>query len=311
MDIPAISARNLPFVIDALLDFPDDPRSGLVRLLDVSEGEAGGLFDAARLLGLIDAGDRPADLASLMRTASLVARRDFLRHYLERFHPYADWKRRLGQGFDELEAARQIRAIHSIEQSPAQIRDRFIDLGTYCGSISENATGFVVTKGAEPDLGRLVSSIINDSQSAEEVLIDYLGTVRVWEKLPSPVREHLLVAMAKLTAADSPDEAVREAGLAMDKYMEDVGNSLHGGYSGMTMGQSAQKLLDDAVLCQKHRGYTEYGTKLRNAAEHPDTDAELNGDSWSFSARTAVTYVRSVLDFIRSADAAVEGRHEL
>ena len=311
MDIPAMSARNLPFVVDALFDFAGDARSGLQSLLELTEEEANRLCEAARLLGLVDGSERPAELASMMRTASLVARRDFVRHYLERFIPYADWKRRLGQGFDELEAARQVRAVHSIEQRPAQIRDRFIDLGTYCGSISQSATGFDVTKGAEPDLGRLVSSIINDSQSAEGALIDYMGSMRTWEKLPTSVREHLLVAIAKLTSAEPPDEAVRAAGLAMDKYMEDVGNSLHTGYSGKTMGQSAKKLLDDGVLRQKHRGYTEYGTRLRNAAEHPDTDAELNGESWSISARTAVTYVRSVLDFIRSTDAAVEGRHEL
>lgn len=311
MEIPSMSARNLPFVVDALFDFTNDARSGLEKLLDLSAEEADGLFAAAHLLGLIDESDRPSELASMMRTASLVARRDFIRHYLERFVPYADWKRRLSQGFDELDAARQVRAVHSIEQSAAQIRDRFIDLGTYCGSISQSATGLDVTEGAEPDLGRLISSIINDSESAEHALIDYLGSMRTWEKLPLVVREHLLVATAKLTAADPPDEAIREAGLAMDKYMEDVGNSLHGGYSGMTMGRSAKKLLDDGILRKKHRGYTEYGTSLRNAAEHPDTDAELNGDSWSFSARTAVTYVRSVLDFIRSADAAVEGRYEL
>lgn len=311
MDIPAMSARNLPFVVDALFDFVDDARAGLQSLLGLSEGEAKALFEVARLLGLVDDREQPAELASMMRTASLVARRDFVRHYLERFAPYADWKRRVGQGFDELEAARQVRAVHSIVQSAAQIRDRFIDLGMYCGSISQSATGFDVTKGAEPDLGRLISSIINDSQSAEEALIEYMGSMRTWEKLPTSVREHLLVAIAKLTSADPPDEAVRAAGLAMDKYMEDVGNSLHAGYSGNTMGQSAKQLLDDGVLREKHRGFTEYGTRLRNAAEHPDTDAELNGESWSISARTAVTYVRSVLDFIRSTDAAVEGRYEL
>lgn len=309
-DLPVFSARNLPFVIDAIADFPDSPEAGLESLLDISGADAKALFEAAKLLGLVDAAGQPGELASLIRVASVIERREIVRFYVERFETYAYWKRRIEQGFDALEAARQAKAVGGLSQSAAEVRDRFIDLGTYCGSIKESDTTFEATKGSSPSLGSLISTVLNKQQSIQEVLADYVGEP-VWAKLPQPVREHLEVSLGKIAENSPPDEAVREAGLAMDKYMEDVGNTLRGGYSGKTMGQSAVQLHADGILRSKHKGYTEYGTKIRNAAEHPDTDADLAGGSWTISARTAVTYLRAVLDFIRSTDAAVGGRHEL
>jgi hypothetical protein len=310
MKLPRISPRNLPLVIDAIAHFPDDPRSGLQTILETESATAGRHFEAAEMLGLIDSSGTPAELASLMRDASVVERREILRHYVEAFPAYAAWKRRVGQGFDPLEAARMVKAVYSIEDTPADTRDWLLSLGAYCGSIRDDGLTISPVQSTGPELGSLISNVLNRREGVVEVLSGYIGEA-AWDKLPESVKEHLRVALDKLAEGAPPDEAVRESGLAMDKFMSDLGESLKGGYTGKTMGQVADQLQADSFLVKKQKGYTAYGVNIRNAAEHPDTDADLGGDRWTITGPSALTYLRVVLDFIRSATAKQEGRYEL
>lgn len=288
-----------------------DPKNGVKSLLDVDDATADRLIEGAKLLGLVDDDDSVVDIASLIRTASLVERRGLLRFYLERFRPYAEWKRRVAQGFDPLEAARQVKAVFGIEESAAAARDWFLDLGQHCGSLTEEGSTVIPVQGEAPSLGSLVSSVLSSQESTAQVLSDYVGQ-QLWAKLPGTVREHLVSSLAKLVNAESPDEAVREAGLAMDKYMSDLGQAMtSNNYTGLTMGQSASQLRTDGLLVEKQEGFTGYGVKLRNAAEHPDTDQDLAGGRWVVTSKGASTYLRAVLDFMRSANAKLEGRYEI
>jgi hypothetical protein len=187
-----------------------------------------------------------------------------------------------------------------------------IGLGTYCGAVREEAVSVVPVEAQRPPLGSLISDILNRTESATGVLAAYVGE-QSWPKLSSPVREHLLTALSKIVNNDPPDEAVREAGMAMDKFMAELGTAqATAPYNGLTMGQSAQQLQTDGVLVSKHKGFTSYGVQVRNGAEHPDTDADLPSDArWSINTNTSTTYLRVVLDFMRSALSRVDGRFEL
>lgn len=310
MKLARMSARNLASVVDAYDHFPDDPVAGLRNLLEIDDAVAKELIDGARLLGVVTDEDEVAELASLIRTSSLLQRRDIIRVYLERFEAYAEWKRKIAQGFEALAAARHVKVVFEIEDSPAAIRDWFIDLGTYTGSMRDEGTEIALTRGATPDIGSLISDVLNRQESAIEVLSSYLGEA-LWLVLSQAVRDHLMTALTKLANNEAPDEVVRESGMAMDKYMEELGETQVGGYAGRTMGQSANALNDDELIVKKQTGFTAYGVNIRNAAEHPDTDVDLGGDRWTIGPQTAVTYLRVVLDFIRSANAKQQNRFEL
>lgn len=311
MKLPPVAARNLSFVVDAHAHFDGDAVRGLQALMGVSETAAKRLVENAILLGLLHADGTVAELASLIREASVVERREILRFYLERFPPFAEWKRRVVQGFDPLEAARLTKPVFDIEDTPAEMRDWFLDLATHTGSVREEGAVTVPSAAGRMDTGSLISGILNRQESASDALSAYLGE-QLWRKLPDPVRDHLNAAISKLANNEAPDEIVREAGLALDKYVSDLGTSVVGaGYAGLTLGQAAAKLKTDGVILTKHTGYTDYGTQLRNAAEHPDTDAELAHDRWLISTKSSLTYLRVVMDFMRSADAKVGGRYEL
>jgi hypothetical protein len=307
--LPSFAARSLPQVIDALAHFPSDHEQGIRELLEIDADRAKALLEGAELLGLIVDGS-PDRLASLIRDASLVERRQILRLYVESFPPYSTWKRKIAQGFEPLEAARQVKAIFTIEDPPAAIRDWFLDLGGYSGSVTEEAPGITPVRGGDVGLGSLLSGLLDSAESRTQALSDYLGPA-LWAKLPPAATEHLDAALSKLASNEDPSEVVREAGMAMDNYMADLGASVKGGYAGLTMGQAAKELLDDGLLVSKQQGFTSYGTNLRNAAEHPDTDADLNGARWEITGKGALTYLRVVLDFIRSANAKLEGRFEV
>jgi len=312
LNLPPLSARNLPFIIDAIALDSADPKAGLQTLLDVSATGAEHLVENARLLGIIDAAGLPGEVAGLLRTGSLVEQRDIVRFYLERFGPYAEWKRRIQQGFDPLEAARLTKRSMAIDDSAADIRDWMIGLGTFSGSIRDDGVSVVPVEGSRPSIGSLISDILNRAESVTTVLASYLGPTN-WQKLSEPVREHLSTALSKAAANEPPDEAIREAGMAMDKFMAEIGASeTSSSYLGLTMGQSAAQLITDGVLLAKHKGFTAYGVALRNGAEHPDTDAELPPtERWAIGANSSLTYLRVVLDFVRSALGKIDGRYEL
>jgi hypothetical protein len=297
-------------VVDAYEFRPTDVVQGIRELLGVADSAARDLLENAVLLEMVDSSGRPRELASLMSEASVIERRELVRFYLERFDPYKTWKQRVRQGFDPLEAARYTKAIYGIDESAADVRDWFMGVGAYCGSVREDGVNVVPTEAGRPELGSLISGILNRGEAITAVLSSYLE-VRTWEKLPEPVREHLSNALAKLINNDPPDEVVREAGLALDLFMSDLGENLTGGYTGLTMGQVAQKLKTDGLLVTKHGGLTAYAVQVRNAAEHPDTDADLGGDRWTITGKSAMSYVRVVLDTIRSSSAKIDGRFEL
>jgi hypothetical protein len=312
LNLRPLSPRDLGFVIEAAALNPADLRGALQTLIDISPGAADRLVENAKLIGLLDASEQPGELASLIRYASLVERRDIIRFYLERFEPFQDWKGRIAQGFDANEASRLVKRAHNIDEAPAEVRDWMLGLGMYCGSVREEAVSVIPVEAERPSVGGLISDILNRSQSARSVLSTYVGE-QSWEKLSEPVREHLLASLAKIVNNEPPDEAVREAGLAVDKFISDLGTAqtTHP-YTGMTMGQSAQQLHADGVLVSKQKGFTGYSVQLRNGAEHPDTDPELpQGDRWSINTNTSTTYLRVSLDFIRSALSKVDGRYEL
>ena len=97
---------------------------------------------------------------SSLEHATLVDRRSLLRHYVERFEPFAHWKRRIAQGFDPIEAARHARAIYDITNSAADTRDWFLDLGVFSGAIQEEGTKVAPVSGKAIDLGRVVADIL-------------------------------------------------------------------------------------------------------------------------------------------------------
>jgi hypothetical protein len=312
LKLPAPKARYLPHLADAHAYNPGDPKQGLRHLLDISETVAQHVIDNAHLLGMLDGSGSLAELASELRIASVVERRELVRHYVERFPPYADWKRRIALGFEPLDAARYMRRLHDIEDSASDVRDWCLDIGLYCGSIKEEAAVVTPVETAPPSLGGFLSDVLNRAEGVDRALSGYVGSA-TWDRLGEPVRQHLNASLAKIANNENPDESVREAGLALDKYMSDYGNAAAGtGYAGLAMGVAAKKLLDDGVILRKQAGFTAYGVDLRNAAEHADTDADLPTTSrWSILPNSSVTYLRVVLDFIRSTSAKTDGRYEL
>lgn len=66
----------------------------------------------------------------------------------------------------------------------------------------------------------------------------------------------------------------------------------------------------DGVIVTKQKNAPEYLVALRNAAEHPDTDADLGPASWTINPKAAVTHLRVGLDMIRSVEAKGQGRFE-
>ena len=312
MNLRPLSPRNLGFVIEAAALDPSDLRGALQTLLDANQTAAEHLIENARLIGLLDSSDKPGELAGLIRYASLVERRDIIRFYLERFKPFEDWKRRIAQGFDPNEASRIVKRAHGIDEAPAEVRDWMLGVGTYSGSIREEAVTVIPVEASRPSLGGLISDILNRSQSATGVLSTYVGE-QSWGKLSDQVREHLLASLSKIVNNEPPDEAIREAGMAVDRFMSDLGTAqTTRNYSGMTMGQAAQQLQTDSILVSKHKGYTSYAVQLRNGAEHPDTDQDLpTGAQWGITTNTSTTYLRVSLDFMRAALSKVDNRYEL
>jgi hypothetical protein len=90
MRLPSFSPRMLPQVLDAYADSPTAPIEGIKTLLEVDDAGANALVEAAKLLELIREDDSFGEIASLIRTASLVERRELIRFYVERFPPYAE-----------------------------------------------------------------------------------------------------------------------------------------------------------------------------------------------------------------------------
>lgn len=312
IELPRISARNLPTVVDAIVLFPDDQESGLSVLLETTIDEAQNLFAAARLLGMIDDSGGVMELARMMERATVIDRRTLLRHYVERFDAFRYWKRRIGQGFEPLEAARETKTIYEIDNGAADTRDWFLDVGVFCGSIQEDGVKVSPVSGKSIELGSVVADILNRGESAIASIEGYLGPA-VWAKLALPVRDHLTRAAERLSENAPPDEIVRSVGLGLDAYLAETGEEEVGGYANqaLTLGQTVQKLHDDAVIVSKQKNVLGYATAIRNAAEHPDTDADLPGASWALSTKTAQSYLRVALDTIRSVDARREGRYEL
>ena len=186
MNLPPFSARTIAYVVDAYSHFPSNPIEGLEKLLEIDTATATALLEAAKLLGLIDPQNQVAELASLVRDASVVERRELIRFYVERFAPFAEWKRRVAQGYEPLDAARHVKAIYEIEETPAAVRDWFLDLGLYCGSLKEEPSSVVPVTASIPSLGSLVGAALSGRESVIEVLSDYLGQA-LWRKLPEAV----------------------------------------------------------------------------------------------------------------------------
>jgi hypothetical protein len=159
-------------------------------------------------------------------------------------------------------------------------------------------------------VGSIVSSILANNQAVNSVLSNYVGD-RLWSSLSVGVREHLTEALTRLSNNESGEQIIRAAGLALDLYLDDFGQSLGPPFVGMTMGAKAQELASQKLIVKKQTGLTEYGVLLRNAAEHPDTDPDLAGSHWTLTTNTSMTYLRVVLDTLRSLAAKIEGRFEL
>ena len=139
-----------------------------------------------------------------------------------------------------------------------------------------------------------------------------LGPAR-WGKLPESVREHLTRAAERLSENAPPDEVVRSVGLGLDAYLSDLGEQAVGGYAnqGFTMGQAIAQLAQDGVIVRKQKQILEYALAMRNAAEHQDTDPDIQPNSWSVNPKSAQTCLRVALDAIRSIDGVGEGRYEI
>lgn len=310
--LPRVSARKLQAVIEAHAYYPSDVAAGLETLLETTNDEATSLLAAAELLRMTDQNGSPSEVASLMESATLVDRRALLRYYVEDFAPFAHWKRRVAQGFDPLDAARQTKAIFEITNSSADIRDWFIELGVFSGAIQEDGTKIAPVTGKPIELGSVVADILNRGESAVSSLESYLGPA-TWGTLPETTREHLVRAVERLSQNAPSDEVVRAVGLGMDVYLTALGEQVIGGYAnqGFTMGQVINQLEQDGVIVTKQKQVLGNVLALRNAAEHQDTDADIHPDSWSINPKSAQTCLRVALDIVRSIDARQQGRHEL
>ncbi len=106
---------------------------------------------------------------------------------------------------------------------------------------------------------------------------------------------------------------VRSAGLGLNLYLSHVGEQVVGGYGTQlaTLGQVADRLRRDGVIVTKQRDVLDYLVAMRNAAEHPDTDPDINPERWTINPKSAQTYLRVSLDIIRTVEAKRSNRHEL
>lgn len=312
LTLPQITARNLPLVIDAFAYYEGDVEEGLEKLLEATQEQAQNLLEAARLLGMTDGAGQLSEIAKLIEHATVVDRRALLRHYVEIFEPFFHWKRRIAQGFDPTEAARQTKVIFDITNTAAETRDWMLDVGMVSGAIQEEGINVTPVSGKAVDLGSVIADILNRTESATASLESYVGPA-VWAKIPEPAREHLTRAASRLSENAPADEVVRAVGLGLDAYLSDFGEQAVGGYADqtMTMGATINKLVEDGLIVSKQRQVLGYITAMRNAAEHPDTDGDIQPGSWSLNPKSAQSCLRVALDAIRSIDARSEGRFEL
>lgn len=299
------TAEDIVGVVDAILAKPDNcSKAYISEFADISIVQAENALLMAQQLDLIvENADGTYSSDSFLARLIVSSRNDnhkaaIMRLVLEQYEPYVKFRKRyLFSGSLDL-ASKQIKAMYAMSASYKDIRNTFINIGTYSRAmINDGANAYIFNQDEVSYIEILELALkfkANDdnalSNQLGESLCDYLDTERVFNPLSD--------AYSKIqNFSNDKKSIILYAGNAFESFLQQLADENGISLAGRSgIGSKADAL--QSVLSKKHRGMINYINQIRNAADH-GADANEGGRVWDISEETAQFYPLLVVSIIK------------
>lgn len=307
-------AEDIVGVVDAILAKPENcTKDYISEFADISLSQAENALIMAQQLNLITIyPDGTYESDSFLARLIVSSRNDnhkaaIMRLVLEQYEPYIKFKARC-LFTDSMDlASKQIKAMFSMTSTYKDIRNTFINIGTYSRAlINDGANSYVFNQDDVSYIEILELALkfkANDdhalSNQLGEVLCDYLDTDKVFKPLSD--------AYSKIqNYTNDKKSIILYAGNAFESFLQQIADENNISLAGKA-GISSKADALSRILSKKHRGMIHYIIQIRNAADH-GADSDENGRVWNISDETAQFYPLIISGIIKDIFEYKNGR---
>jgi hypothetical protein len=307
IEIFPTTAEHIIAATDAVLTRPDGCDENYVaQFLDATQNNAHNALEMASQLGLIT--KNPHNLyvpekpfAVYLSTAKDSQKAAVLRLVLENYEPYRAFKYRLTLTGFVPQAAEQVRVMFNLAAHRDEIKDTFVNLGTYAQSLISEGAGLFKPANfdtQQADFLQTVEQVAADRAYAEALVRTRLtDTVANWidaQEVFSP----LVTAYQLLPNINDATAPIVHAGNGVESFLVQLATHFGVDLNRANGINIKAERFSSAQLHTKHKNMLKYLGHLRNAADH-GTDAEI-GASWEMTKETATEYVHVSISTIKS-----------
>lgn len=282
----------------------------VAEVADFPEPATQAALDLAEDLGLLSGNNNEYSLSNpigrFLVTPRQPQKAHVIRVVLESYEPFTRFRERLEATGRVDEAARQTKALLSLDAHRDEIKQALVNLGTYAEALASAGGGHYVTASGAMDnpLGELVR-VVEEVTEATALVRRQLGADAVSKVSEDEVIAGLADAVVKAQGRD-PDGAVFEAGNAVESYLERLAERQNINVQGATgINAKLDRLQQDGFLPKKLKHFGKYLGHIRNAADH-GVDQDI-GAEWAIAESTGLEYIFVACSFIRATTRVERG----
>lgn len=306
-------AEDIVGVVDAILAKPNNCTKDYISdFADISTTQAENALAMAQQLNLIiEETDGTYSSGSFLARLIVSSRNDnhkaaIMRLVLEQYEPYIKFKTRyLLNGSMDL-ASKQVKAIYAMASTYKDIRNTFINIGTYSRAlINDGANSYIFNQDDVSYIEILELALkfkANDDNALSNQLGETLCTYLDADKVFKPLSD----AYSKIqNFSNDKKSIILYAGNAFESFLQQIADDNSISLVGKNgIGSKADAM--NSVLSKKHRGMIHYVNQIRNAADH-GADADEGGRVWDISDETAQFYPLIISGLIKDIFAYKNG----
>ena len=249
-------------------------------------------------------------LCKLLRTPQDSEKAAILRVTIESYEPFLIFREELEATADVTIAAQRTKARLDLDLHREQVKETLLNLATYSGALKAGHGNSY-----ERDAKGL-SAILDELSAGSREVAEATHTIRVelGPEAASQVDHNQvilpLVAGLRHASAGSGREAVLQAGIAIESFIDWFSNQCAGNIAGATgINAKIDRLVTDSKVPKKLQNVSKYLGHVRNAADHGN-DADI-GAPWDILPETGRNYVFVAAVFIKTMFGHLAGRHDV
>lgn len=308
------TAEQVVIVSEAVVALGGSNAAAVAAYSDLPQPTVAGALNLAADMGLLveNAGEfsSASTLCKLLRTPQDSEKAAILRVTIESYEPFLIFREELEATADVTTAAQRTKARLDLDLHREQVKETLLNLATYSGALKAGHGNSY-----ERDAKGL-SAILDELSAGSREVAEATHTIRA-ELGPDAAGQVNhdqvilpLVAGLRHASAGSGREAVLQAGIAIESFIDWFSVQCGGNIAGATgINAKIDRLVADSKVPKKLQNVSKYLGHVRNAADHGN-DADI-GAPWDILPATGRNYVFVAAAFIRTMAGHLAGRHDV